>query len=181
MHTIVFSTEYLAAGLICAAKQDIRYYLKGIKIECANGVLRFISTDGHRLLRQDVPCASEVEFSTLMSRETAEAICETKSKTVTIELHDDHLNKWFAGEASGDWTPVSGRFPDYTRVIPEVASSEEYGAYNAKYIAVAVKIHKARGTKPVYASVRIRDNGPAAAIVELGILGTVYVVMPMRI
>jgi DNA polymerase-3 subunit beta len=52
---ITIDHSIIKALLICAAKQDIRYYLKGVCVDArANGDVVLVATDGHRLLAYPV-------------------------------------------------------------------------------------------------------------------------------
>ena len=43
------------------AQQDVRYYLNGLLLETADGTLRAVATDGHRLALAEIPVEASVE------------------------------------------------------------------------------------------------------------------------
>ncbi|MCV6615818.1 MAG: DNA polymerase III subunit beta [Cellvibrionaceae bacterium] len=105
------------------AQQDVRYYLNGMLWEVSQGLLRFVSTDGHRLamvtneldiqtpeLKQAIlPRKGVVELSRLL---------EESDDNVCISLGSTHIrattdNYTFTSKL------VDGKFPDYERVLPK--------------------------------------------------------------
>jgi DNA polymerase III subunit beta len=103
----------LAKTHFSMAQQDVRYYLNGMLLEIAGNVLRTVATDGHRL-----------------------AYCETVLETPASAAHQVivprkgvlELQRLLGGDANhvraqiGDirFTSklIDGRFPEYSRVIP---------------------------------------------------------------
>ena len=70
-------TNELKALLICAAKNDISYYLNGIHFESTpNGIIA-ASTDGHRLLCINLPSEQAEGIKALIPRALIEAAVKT--------------------------------------------------------------------------------------------------------
>lgn len=103
------------------AKQDIRYYLNGLLMVIEEKTLKLIATDGHRLAfatmaleakvpRQEVivPFKTVAELGKLLSDSDAE---------VRIELSETQASFSF-GTVELVSKLISGKYPDYTRVIP---------------------------------------------------------------
>jgi DNA polymerase III subunit beta len=110
--------------------EEIRYFLTGIYLETVEnkdgGLIRAVSTDGHRLAVQDanqkdigalslkkgliIPKKGAAELRKLLestSEETFEFVCDDNLIKVNVADH----NLWIR--------PIDGEFPDYKRVIPQ--------------------------------------------------------------
>ncbi|MCB1766296.1 MAG: DNA polymerase III subunit beta [Candidatus Competibacteraceae bacterium] len=104
------------------AQQDVRYYLNGLLLETAPGVIRLVATDGHRLAFQElkaevdvaetrqiiVPRKGILELLRLLADSDAE---------VVLNLSVNHI-RLVLGEIRFTSKLIDGRFPDYQRVIP---------------------------------------------------------------
>jgi DNA polymerase-3 subunit beta len=97
--------EQLQALLMFAAKNDVRFYLKGIYSD-PSGYL--VATDGHRILYIKT---GEPGLDVIIPREAAEAAVKMAKKGQEIPL-----TKTSIGPIT--YTPVDGRYPDWRRVIP---------------------------------------------------------------
>ena len=104
------------------AQQDIRYYLNGLLMVVEDKNLKLVATDGHRLAyasmalaaslpRQEVivPRKTVLELSKLLADSEAEVRVELSSTQATFAFGTVELVSKL----------VDGKFPDYTRVIPE--------------------------------------------------------------
>lgn len=103
------------------AQQDVRYYLNGMLWEVADGMFRAVATDGHRLA-----------LSTLNQRMTGEAQVIVPRKAVlelsrlladnedvaTVVLSNQQL-RVKTDEYTFTSKLIDGRFPDYTKVLPQ--------------------------------------------------------------
>ena len=100
------------------AKQDVRYYLKGVLFEIKDGVLTVVATDGHRLSCTSMPTdAGDLEaivagatVKTLQSLPLPDQFTITLTAS-QISLTSDKLS--FASKL------IDGKYPDYRRVIPD--------------------------------------------------------------
>jgi DNA polymerase-3 subunit beta len=112
----------LAQVSYAMAQQDIRYYLNGLLLIVADGELRMVATDGHRLAYAASPVATELaRTEVILPRKTVMELAR--------QLHDtdDELEIVLAGnQAVFRFGPVElvsklidGKFPDYERVIPQ--------------------------------------------------------------
>lgn len=105
------------------AQQDVRYYLNGLLLEQAGGVLRAVATDGHRLalceteLEADageglegviVPRKSVLELSRLVGEGVQEVRVGIGAQAIRVSGDHVQLNSKL----------IDGKFPDYTRVVP---------------------------------------------------------------
>jgi DNA polymerase-3 subunit beta len=171
------------ALLICAAKQDIRYYLKGICVDArANGDVVLVTTDGHRLLAYPVATDAIEALAPgqyIIPREALEAVKPCKAGRhmlpITIEIDTAKgLENKITGATSTVTPLIDGKFPDWRRVLPKTVSGEP-AQYQAEYLGDFGRIADLLGTKQPH----IHYNGSAAAIV--GNLGAALgVLMPMR-
>lgn len=186
------------ALLICAAKQDVRYYLKGVAIDArANGDVVLVATDGHRLLAYPV-AADAIEALApgeyIIPREALEAVKPCKAGRVTLPITIEIVpapdqpdperagvtikgktSITVTGATSAVTAPVDGRFPDWRRVIPKSVSNEP-AQFQAEYIGDFGRVAELLGSKYP----QIHHNGASGAIV--GNLGAALgVIMPMRL
>ena len=78
------------------AQQDVRYYLNGLMLEIANGLLRTVATDGHRLAL----CEMEVDTGVSHSRQVIvprkgiqelQRLLEASDEQVQVEVGTNHI------------------------------------------------------------------------------------------
>jgi DNA polymerase-3 subunit beta len=104
------------------SNEETRYYLNGVYFHIANGKLRAVATDGHRLALIDVdaPQGSAGMPGIIIPRKAVNEIgklLESQSE-VQISLSETKI-KINAGRIELLSKVVDGTFPDYSRVIPE--------------------------------------------------------------
>ena len=162
MSHITFSLTQLRAALLCAAKQDIRYYLNGVLIESNGGTTRIVGTNGHYLLATDYRHGNSEAF--IMPRDVCEMVCKIKSPvdfgTIEIETEDKAVfNAATLTKVTGvvhvldthiGFRSLEGLFPDYTRVItPWVGTHDQMIAaqFNPEYYGKFATIAKLFGSK----------------------------------
>jgi DNA polymerase-3 subunit beta len=110
------------------AQQDVRYYLNGLMLEPAAGVLRAVATDGHRLamcaLQAEV--GEEVEQQVIVPRKGVQELhrlLDEADSPVQIEIGTNHI-RITTDELRFTSKLIDGRFPDYQRVIPKNADKQ---------------------------------------------------------
>lgn len=106
-------TEHLKAALLAAGKKDKRYYLNGVVISTKH----IVATDGHRM--NVIAHGGEWPHGEVkIPREAVEMAVKLKLKTVDV-----------TPEAIGPiaFTPLDGKFPDYTRVMPSLSLGVDQG------------------------------------------------------
>jgi DNA polymerase-3 subunit beta len=105
------------------AQQDVRYYLNGLMLELADGSLRSVATDGHRLAmcehaaniqggnsRQIIlPRKGVTELARLLEDDSAEVKVEVGSNHIRLSIPDLVYTSKL----------IDGKFPDYQRVLPD--------------------------------------------------------------
>lgn len=105
------------------AQQDVRYYLNGLLLEIDGKTLRAVATDGHRLAL----CDTELQT---VAKEKIQVIVPRKGVLELIRLLQDNQDsikvQISANHLRISWDDlrftsklIDGKFPDYTRVIPE--------------------------------------------------------------
>ena len=179
---ITIDHNTIKALLICAAKQDVRYYLKGVLVDARASDVTLVTTDGHRLLAYPVAVDAIEALAPgqyIIPREALEAVKPCKAGRhvlpITIEIDVAHGRENKITGATSAVTPlIDGKFPDWRRVLPKTVSNEP-AQYQAEYLGDFGRIADLLGTKYPH----IHHNGSSAAIV--GNLGAALgVLMPMR-
>ena len=106
------------------AQQDIRYYLNGLLLEVANGRVRAVATDGHRLALNDATSAdirvSETQQIILPRKAVNELLrlLDDSDTPVQVQMGSNHIR--LSTPAMGFTSKlIDGRFPDYHRVVPQ--------------------------------------------------------------
>jgi len=108
------------------AQQDVRYYLNGMLFETDGKLVRTVATDGHRLALCEltipgnrgathqviVPRKGVLELQRLLGSGT----------DVEISMGSNHIRA-VIGDKRFTSKLIDGRFPDYQRVIPELANN----------------------------------------------------------
>lgn len=115
----------LDAVAVSMSDEETRYYLNGAYFHQNKdtGCLRLVSTDGHRLTRFDLPGVPWERDGVIVHKEVIAQLRRDLRgvDTVNVSFAKDRLRLRF--ETAG-WKLTSklidGKFPDYTRVIPEV-------------------------------------------------------------
>lgn len=182
---ITIDHSVIKALLICAAKQDVRYYLKGVCVDArANGDVVLVTTDGHRLLAYPVAVDAIEALAPgqyIIPREALEAVkpCKAGRITLPITIEIDTakgLENKITGATSTVTPLIDGKFPDWRRVLPKTVSGEPT-QYNPEYVSGFGDICKLLGGK--YGP-HINHNGSSAApVTNLG--PALGVIMPLRL
>ena len=179
---VSLSTALLAGALEASAKSDVRYYLNGVLVDFVNKhEVVIVGTDGHILFaaKQETDEHTNEGLQLIIPREVVEAAL--KAKSASIELTDDTREgsaMYFLGNSL--FTPVEGRFPEYTRVIPSKLNGEA-GFFDAALLARAhLAVAKAHGTKKLQDSFLYQNGLTGTAIVQGAKTYVICVVMPYR-
>lgn len=105
------------------AQQDIRYYLNGMLLVIQNKKVRTVATDGHRLACCDDN--AEIDFDgsieAILPRKTVQQLMKLLPDTdekVLVEIGKSQARFSF-GDIEFLTKLVEGKFPDYSRVIPQ--------------------------------------------------------------
>jgi DNA polymerase-3 subunit beta len=103
------------------AQQDVRYYLNGMFLEVADGRLRMVATDGHRLALCTAPePVTAADAGVIVPRKGVLELARLLDGDgeVTLALGSNHIR---AETEQFSFTSklVDGKFPEYERVLPK--------------------------------------------------------------
>ena len=152
------------------AQQDVRYYLNGLLLEVSSGLLRAVSTDGHRLAMCEVETGVD-------RNDVHQVIIPRKGVLELARLMNsdaEHVNLVFGSNHIRATTPnftfisklVDGKFPDYERVLPQNSNklivANRLALKDALTRASILSNEKYRGIRLDLASqlLRIQANNP---------------------
>lgn len=142
-------TDNLSASMLqCApamADRDIRYYLNGMLFDHTERVI--VGCDGHRLHIVHNAFTSELTGQTIVPRDALDLA------GVKNILHMDFTDKYVRVGYVGGYivTPLcDGKFPDYSRVLPDAKSRPNIVAFNGKHtdaVKTICSVNKANKAK----------------------------------
>ena len=142
------------------AQQDVRYYLNGIMMEVASGVIRTVATDGHRLayceknIDSDLADSKQVIIPRKGISELQRLLSDT-DEMIKVVLGNNHIqcelsNQRFTSKL------IDGRFPDYKRVMPaaegNVFTADKESLKSALVRASILSNEKYRGIRVIIES-----------------------------
>ena len=188
MATVNIYRNKLKAASRFMAVNDTRYYLNGLLIESNDIQTRIVSTDGHTLFAgfDDAKGDNVGSFAGIMPADTVKAILSWKAPhksaadmPVVLTTCDDPT-----GEHRAEWCGnvvifrlIEGKFPDYTRVIPQSVSGLA-GHYNPDYLARCKAAAVDMGAPKMY-GINLTQNGDGAALVTFS-AQAFAIIMPMN-
>jgi len=103
------------------AQQDVRYYLNGIVWEVKNHRLTCVATDGHRMALSSVAVALEGQHQVIVPRKAVlelGRLLADASGDILLTLGSNQL-RVKADDYTFTSKLIDGRFPDYTKVVPQ--------------------------------------------------------------
>lgn len=105
------------------AQQDVRYYLNGMLMELAGGMIRTVATDGHRLALCEATCdiTPDVDVQVIIPRKAVlelGRLLSDQDAMVDIDISSNHIRVKMS-ETVFTSKLIDGKFPDYKRVIPQ--------------------------------------------------------------
>jgi len=162
--------------------EETRYYLNGIFMHVADGNLRAVATDGHRLARvtTDLPEGAASMPDVIVPRKCVAEVRKLLDEVegdVEVSLSPSKIRVQL-GHATLTSKLIDGTFPDYSRVIP--TANDKLLKVDAKSFAegvdrvAAIASEKTRAVKlaldrdRVTLSVTSPENGTAAEEVPAG-------------
>lgn len=199
---ITLDHSVVKALLICAAKQDVRYYLKGVCVDArANGDVVLVTTDGHRMLAYPVATDAIEALAPgqyIIPREALEAVKPCKAGRVTLPITIEIVTApdmpdetrpgvtikgktsiTVTGATSAVTAPIDGTYPDWRRVLPAKATGElaQYsGHYMADFHTIAGLLSDSKSPMaPI-----VHHNGTGFTLVTRLGAGALGVIMPVR-
>ena len=103
--------------------EETRYYLNGIYLHGADGKLRAVATDGHRLALAEMPTPAGAEGlpGIIIPRKTVaelRRLIDGASENIELSVSEAKI-RFKVGSAILTSKLIDGTFPDYDRVIPK--------------------------------------------------------------
>jgi DNA polymerase-3 subunit beta len=108
------------------AQQDVRYYLNGLLLEVRQGQIRTVASDGHRLalFAESVEGMPDAARQIIMPRKGVLELGRLLAhvdEPVSVQISASNV-RVVLGAFSFAAKLVEGRYPDYERVIPKMAT-----------------------------------------------------------
>lgn len=142
----------LAAMLILAAKQDIRYYLNGVCLEVGKKECRLIATNGHAMgvLKLDgninVAESGIKRGQYIIPRNVIEFFKPKRDgfpHVILTHIGKGNENLWTMEDlyekVTKTFSMIDGKFPDYIKVMPDKPVSNEPAQLDDTYLAAFKK------------------------------------------
>jgi len=180
----------LKASVICAAKNDVRFYLVGVAVDKGH----VTSTDGHRMFFAEVEGLDPEMPQVVIPRESIEYLSKKAvgikdlKKMVDIEIDGLEGEMVIAGtDLRERFRAYDCKYPDWKRVIPRADGSEyegDYPTFNWQYLVDYQKIAKLLGDKSKVAQVKVTPTIGPNCSAHIDFSGAVHkargVLMPIR-
>jgi DNA polymerase III subunit beta len=106
--------------MFAITNEQSRFTLSGAKVELADGKLRMVTTDGHRLSFVEVDCISNEKLDLMMPRKALSEIAkmgQSGGLQIGIDSVGNHVFCNAGGQLLNART-LSGSFPNYQMVMP---------------------------------------------------------------
>lgn len=106
------------------AHQDVRYYLNGLLLELDGKTIRAVATDGHRLALFDAqqPLSLDEPVQIIVPRKGVQELIrllDDSDEEASVCISANHIRIRLNGLQFTSKL-IDGKFPDYSRVIPEI-------------------------------------------------------------
>lgn len=112
--------------IFAAAREETRYAINGVLLDCASGCLRLVATDGRRLAISYENIDSKVEFKVVVPLRAlntlSRALPENGKELLRIEVGDKQV-VFTIGATQLQSQLLETRFPDYEGVLPKSADT----------------------------------------------------------
>lgn len=153
---MIIQSKLIRAALVCAAKNDVRYYLNGIHItpkyiEATNGHVALRMEHGIRTKKNIIV---QFEGSVPLKAETTELIFSKEP----IAIHRNGLERRISITGI---KLVDGRFPDMERVIPDKVDFSISPVIQAEYLSYPERMF---GRERKFIPVQLRPSGEHGAV-----------------
>jgi DNA polymerase III sliding clamp (beta) subunit (PCNA family) len=175
--------EVIRALLPLSAKKDVRQYLNGVYVDFQRDKTVYVATTGAVLGKYVETVENENIFDIIIP---GDVVKQLKPKPGTAKWGDltfDLVSNTAriinpgAGQDFG-FTPLDGKFPDVSKVIPSNTSGE-VAQFDAELLHLFAQVNKSFGaTHP--GRFKLGHNGNAGALVHLSRDEFIGVIMPFR-
>jgi len=165
--------------VILSAKKDIRFYLQSIKIEFNCKFTRCIATNGHVLGIHQENQENGGAGSVLVPREIIDNIKVSKRDLDHAALFTQiSETKWSIKYIGNEviFSPLDGKFPEYSRVVNQIKTSGEPAFYDFEYLIDFTKVVNTIGA----ASLNLHYNGYSGGLITCSTPDFIGVIMPIR-
>ena len=151
-HSFVITSDLLRTAIakteFAISTEETRYYLNGLFVHTVESegetVMRFVTTDGHRLSKFEIPCpagAGGMPDIIVPSKAVKELHRLLKRKdcpeSVLVSTCDVGASFLIGEDELVQTKAIDGTFPDYTRVIP--TGNDEAASISPSVLADALK------------------------------------------
>ena len=180
---VTLSRKALKAAAVCSARKDIRYYLNGVNVSFMPDNDKwwavYAATEGHILFTGKAPCNKDEGLppeSLIIPFDVVKNACKGSNRTLDgIFLVTRDNGQYQLGDVV--FTPIDGKFPDYTRVIPQTLSGvvAQFNPYLLAQGQNALQTWQDNSRL----TCGIQHNGDSAGVMG-DLSDAVVVVMPMR-
>lgn len=137
------------------SNEETRYYLNGVYLHSADGKVRAVSTDGHRLAQSDSGIAENVPGVIVPKKSVGLIRSLLDDGDVTVQISGNKKVRIDVGHSVIVSKVIDGTFPDYTRVIPKMhPNSVTFNAADAKSAIGLVQLVSLQKTRAVKLDIR---------------------------
>jgi DNA polymerase III sliding clamp (beta) subunit (PCNA family) len=176
--------EVIRALLPLAAKKDVRRCLNGVYVDFQRDKTVYVATNGHVLGKYVEAVENEHTFSIIVPGDVVKQLKVGRGTAKWGDLIFDPETKAArvvnpgAGQDFG-FTPLDGKFPDYTKVIPS-DTNDAPAQFDVDLLSLFAQVNKAFGAN-YPGRIKIDHNGNAGALVHLCRNEFLGVIMPVRL
>lgn len=192
--TIQLDKRAIRAALEFAATQDIRYYLKGIKIEATKTHTTYVATDDHRMIAVRHEAENAEEAQLIIPVAVAKIASKGAIKTIggekvllTIEGLQYDIS---TPDGRLIFTPIQGNFPEWRKVVtdlkkPKKRQGDKFLCINPVYLKKCFDAYVHLGMSKRFPVVNLHESGNVNHAVnvqcgELADFNVAMIVMPCR-
>ena len=115
----VVLSRLLSACAGCVSSDESRPNLNGVYFRAGGGVLRAVSTDGHRLAQAEAPWEGDDMDGIILPADGVARLLEHVGKSVTLRREHGSLAATLPGGGELFIRLIDAAFPDYRQVIPK--------------------------------------------------------------
>jgi DNA polymerase-3 subunit beta len=175
------NVKYIRSLRHLMAHKDVRYYLRGVSVKMDKRGKFYVATNGHVLGAYFEPWAENeeaVELDIIVPGDVVKAAKPSRHLDHGfLQSREDGRFEINTGDTIHTFTPIDGKFPDWSRVIPRTVSLEP-AHFDFDYLANFNAC--ARDGWDSKHGVELFHNGDSAALVLNGCKQFVGAIMPKR-